>query len=115
MTLTDDSVTAQIQAAARAKGAQPCMQQAAAILQRLQQPSSLYQLAAEAELPAQSVASTSSSSSSSSRAPGADSSSKGQLSVDDLVHCQPLGGSVGGVTLQAGDLRLQHYNINYCL
>lgn len=52
MTLTDDSVTAQIRAAAGAKGTHPCMREAAGILQRLQQPSTLYQLAAEAELPA---------------------------------------------------------------
>lgn len=118
MTLTDDSVTAQIRAAARARGTHPCMQEAAGVLQRLQQPSTLYQLAAEAGLPAQADIQQEASSSSS-RGPGAASSSmacsSGQLSVDDLIRCQQSGGGVGGVTLKAGDLRLQHYNINYCL
>lgn len=58
-------------------------------------------------------------SSSSSSRPGTASSSRacsgGQLRVDDLIRCQQSGGGVGGVTVKAGHLRLQHYNINYCL
>ena len=98
------------------------MREAAGILQRLQQPSTLYQLAAEAELPAQADMQLheATGSSSSSRGPGAASSSRarsssGQLSVEDLIRCQQLGGGVDGVTLKTGDVRLQHYDINYCL
>jgi hypothetical protein len=98
------------------------MQQAAQILQRLQRCDTFYQLAAEAELPAQPLDQHTSSSSSggggNGRGSGSSSSGsgggRGRLSVDNLVRCQCQGG-VGGVVLKAGDLRLQHYNINYCL
>jgi hypothetical protein len=106
----DDTIVNHIKAAARCKGAHSCVKQATQILQRLQRHDTFYQLAAEAELPAQPVEQHNNGSSSSDGGSG----SSSRLSVDDLVRCQDQGG-VAGVVLRARDLRLQHYNINYCL